>query len=160
MSLFEPVQTAQKHVNRCGHHFNSEMCRWTGSETVDRFKTPSEPVHQESLLVCKVLLTRSRNWQLDQYPSPLVRTREPGDELGIRSVGSSTTVPSDADLTKTNSIPELYDLKTNSTPTQHQFNTNSTLCNNNLIPIQDQYHKQTNKQTNNENQPPTNQSIN
>ena len=32
---------------------------------------------------------RSRNWQLDQYPSPPVRTREPGGELGIRSVGSN-----------------------------------------------------------------------
>ena len=39
-----------------------------------------------------VLLMRSRNWHLDQYPYPPVRTREPGGELGIRSVGSSITV--------------------------------------------------------------------
>ena len=80
-----------------------------------------------------------------QLYEPLKGTREPGGELGIRNVGSSTIVPSAADLTKTNSIPKLYKLKTNSTPTQHQLNTNSTLFNTNSIPIQDQYHK-TNKQ--------------
>jgi hypothetical protein len=30
--------------------------QWTGSKTVNRFKTPSEPVHQKSFLVCKAIV--------------------------------------------------------------------------------------------------------
>ena len=113
-----------------------------------------EPLEVRLPIEVKMLLTRSRNWQLDQYSSPPVRTREPGGELGIRSVGSSTTVPSDADLTKTNSIPELYELETNSAP-----------CTN-PIPIQHcatiiwyRFKNNTTKQTNNKYQSPTNQST-
>ena len=48
-TVFEPVQSSHNSVNHFKHHHGQLNCAWTGSKTVNRFKTPAEPVHPESL---------------------------------------------------------------------------------------------------------------
>ena len=56
-------------MNHPRHPLGRAACSWTGSKTVHRFKTPSEPVHRESFLVwyCTVLVYKYIPEKIHQY---------------------------------------------------------------------------------------------